>query len=303
MNKFQEGLRHAWYKFKHWFNSGGDGGYFNSTRFFLNILYLIISFIITAIIFSNLDFLNGYELFFVRIGSLLFLIGIFFMLRYIYYMGKQLKRGHASLRNGHKVIIAILIIIALIFVYINQVGVMSKIKETASKFSISDFNPTTITLSNSTYTLQKSEIIPAQFTNFLPQPWGFLIILGILVIIVLLLLRKFVFKGRFPTWLIWVLVIIGIILLFQYKLPYDKIKINDYNTYCNEAGQVMIKDNLFGFGQMLSQMSGAVSCMDYKSSQCRPICQGGQPYCQCEANLIDIVFHQKGDWILGGGFP
>src|SRR3989344_688758 len=86
-------LRNSFERFKHWFNSGGDYNRFNSTRFFL-----------------NLDFLNGYELLFLKIGSTLFLVGIFFILRYVYYIGKQLKKGHTSLRNGHKIIIALLVI-------------------------------------------------------------------------------------------------------------------------------------------------------------------------------------------------
>jgi len=301
MGKVQDSLNNYWKKFLYWFNSGGDYNHFNSTRFFMNILYLIIFIILTVIFYSNLDFFNDYELLIFRLGSLLVLVGIFFVIKYIYYISKQLKKGHSSLRNGHKVIIAILIILALLFVYFHQETYIPKIKDITSKFSISDFNPTTIELGNQTskYIVQK-EIIPSSLTNFLPQPWGFLALWAVIIIVVLLLLRKFVFHGEIPDWLIWILVIVAIVMVFQFKIPYDTVKMNDYNLYCGEQGQVLVKDNLFGLGTWASQMGASFSCLDYKSSQCRPLCQNNIPVCQCEANLVDLVFHQKGDWIFGG---
>lgn len=302
MVRLQDSLTSYWQKLIYWFNSGGDYHHFNSNRFFMNILYLIAAIIVTMIFYSNLSFFNEYELLFFKIGSVLLLIGLFFILKYIYYIFKQLKKGHSNLINGHKAILAILLILALLFVYLHQETYIPKIKDITNKFSISDLNPITLEFGNQTskYIIQK-EIIPAVFTSFLPQPWGFLAFWAAVVIVMLLLMRRFVFEGEIPDWLIWILVVVAIIMVFQFKIPYDTVKMNDYNLYCGAEGQVLIKDNLFGLGTLTSQLGASVSCLDYKSSQCRPLCQNSVPVCQCEANLVDIVFHQKGDWIFGGG--
>jgi hypothetical protein len=243
---------------------------------------------------------HTYELLIFRIGSTLFLVGIYFICRYLYYIGKQLKRGHSSLRNGHKFIIAILLIAILIFVYANQTSIIPKIKNVTSKFSAADFNPTNIHLGSENQKVELgSQLISSSLTNFLPQPWGFVVFWGIVILVVLLLIRHYIFKDDFPDWLTWALIIIGIVLIFQYHIPYATVSINDFNLECKN-GNVVVKNNLMGLGTWASQMSASLSCADYKSSRCRPLCQNNQPVCQCEANSIDLVFHQKGDWILGG---
>jgi hypothetical protein len=61
----------------------------------------------------------------------------------------------------------------------------------------------------------------------------------------------------------------------------------------------MLKNNLFGdLGQWASDISASVSCIEYKSSRCRRICEGNVPVCQCEAVLSDLFFTKKGDWLV-----
>ena len=100
-----------------------------------------------------------------------------------------------------------------------------------------------------------------------------------------------------PGWLIVIIIlIVGYILLIKIYLPYDElIPIDDYNSYC-ENNSVKIQNNFFGLGEL----TVAMNCMEYKSSKCKPTCENEKPYCQCEAVLYDLLFTQKGDWVLNG---
>jgi len=131
-------------------------------------------------------------------------------------------------------------------------------------------------------------------TNILPQPWGFIAFWGAIIVIGLILLTKFVFHGKMPKWFVWILVIVGIIVLFQYKIPYKTVNVEGVGAFCDEDNIFRLKSNIFGVGEM----SLGMQCMEYGSSQCRPMCIEKKPICQCEANLIDIVFHQEGDWFF-----
>ena len=100
-----------------------------------------------------------------------------------------------------------------------------------------------------------------------------------------------------PGWLIVVIIlIVGYILLIKIYFPYDELKpIDPYNSYC-EDNAVKIQNNFLGIGDL----TVAMNCMDYKSSRCKPICEQEKPYCQCEAVLFDLLFSQKGEWVLNG---
>lgn len=296
MGGIKKSLTNLRYKFENWFNSENKHQkYFDGNRFFMNILYLTISIIATAIIYDNIYFFNQYDLWIIRLGSILLLSGVYFIFKYLYYILKQIKNKHSNISHGQKAIIAILLIILLLFIYKNPVATTKTIKETTNKVTLSHFNPFETSGEKIVSDDFISELDLRKFTSFLPQPWGFLLFWGLIVLIVLLLLRRFIFDGYFPDWIVWILVVVGVIMLFQFKIPYNTVSVADYNTYCDDSGNVRLKSNMFGLGGM----SMSLSCVEYKSSQCRPLCEGQTPVCQCEANIIDQIFYQKGEWILG----
>ncbi|MBI2101548.1 hypothetical protein HYT53_02955 [Candidatus Woesearchaeota archaeon] len=299
-------LANQWYKFKRWFYSRENyEKHFNLHRFFMNLLYFIISVIVVAILYKNVDFFNQYTLIFFRIGSLLLLIGTYFIVSYLYNIIKQIQSKHYNLPNGYKAIIAILLIFLLIFIYNHSNLFTSTVKRTTDKISLSNFNPIASSKLIGSSNIVSPDAISSKldfrrFTSFLPQPWGFLLFWGIIIAIALTFLSKFVFHGELPIWLVWILFIIGIIMIFQYKIPYNTVKVSGFNMKCNENNKIIVENSALGFGEMVVGMELSISCLEYKSSQCRPTCINKQPMCQCEANLIDLIFHQKGDWFLGG---
>lgn len=299
MSNTKEAFNNLKYKIKKWFfRKEQYEKHFDLHRLFMNILYFIIFIILTLIIYNNIIFFNQYTLFFIRLGSVILLLSTYFTIKYAYYLLKQIKSKHHNLTNGYKALIAILIIIILIVLYNNPDFMIGKIKNTTDKVSLSNFNPlvTSQLIENTNIVSSKDSNINKDlnvFRGLLPQPWSFILFWGILVTIGLVLLSKFVFHGSLPTWLIWVLIILGVIMIFQYKIPYGQVGVNTFGN-CDEKGNFQIKNNFLGLGQM----GLALQCAEYRSSQCRPMCIENKPTCQCEANLIDLIFHQKGDWIL-----
>ena len=298
-------LKGYWRAFVIWFTKKErQQKNFNPNRLLMNILYLTISFLATLFVYKEVDFFNQYNLLFIRLGSTFLWVGLYFVIKYGIKSLKQIRNKHYNLSLGYKVLISLLIIILLVVIVLNPQATANSIQKGTEKFSISKFNPFSVSkLINDTNVVspnsEGSSFDIRSLAKFLPEPWGFIIFWIVIVSILLYLLTKFVFKGTLPNWLIWLLVIIGIVMAFQFKIPYDHVALNDANLACNSNNQVTIKNTYFGAGSFFAQTEFSTACLEYKSSQCRPVCVQNKPNCQCEANLIDILFHQKGDWILG----
>lgn len=100
-----------------------------------------------------------------------------------------------------------------------------------------------------------------------------------------------------PLWLIITLLIVGYAVSNNLYLSYKTVEINNKDVFC-KADTVMVKKqpfDIFGMGTM----DLSLSCLEYKSSRCRPVCANAKPVCQCEASVYDRLFHQPGDWLLG----
>lgn len=107
-------------------------------------------------------------------------------------------------------------------------------------------------------------------------------------------------QHKMPTIPWWLIVGIIIVLAIFIKVPYNTKSIEGSGAFCKD-GKVMAKN--FGFmGTSVTKMQMGLTCVEYKSSQCRPICKENKPMCQCEANIWDIVLHSPGDWLFGGLF-
>jgi len=75
------------------------------------------------------------------VGSLLQLILLFFILRKAWYLIVNLKYAYRGLNHGTKAIIAIVIVLLLLFVFLNQGKVVSSIIKTYGETNFSKFNP------------------------------------------------------------------------------------------------------------------------------------------------------------------
>ena len=131
-----------WQSFKHWFN---HKGYPNSRLrkhdFAIHILLLIVGIVFSLIIYKNIDLLNKYSLAFIRLGSVLLIIGTIFALRYLYLILKNVKFGVRGMRNGVKIIAATLLVLLLINVYINQEEYVPKVTNNVDQINFSNYNP------------------------------------------------------------------------------------------------------------------------------------------------------------------
>ncbi len=258
----------------------------------MNLLYLTISVIVLAILYNNVESFNQFNILFIRLGSVLLLGSVYFAGKYIYYITKQSSAIYHNLKHGYKTVVLILLILLLVLAYSNQKEVVNSITKSIDKITFSKFNP--IELSEGKIVTKSQGFLDKlvnTFSGFLPAPWGTVVVWVVIFAIVLSLLSKFVFHGDLPSWITWLIIFIGIIMLFQYKMPYATVPVT-FNAHCN-GNQFSLDTNILGLGQM----GVALQCADYKSSQCRTLCVNEKPYCQCEANLWDQLFHQKGDWI------
>lgn len=294
----KSGFENTFYNFKYWFTDKEHPNSKLRLHYFIrdSIKFLIV-FIFMIIIYNNVDIINKIQLYFIKIGSLILLSLLIYLIFISYKLIKNLKYGYRGLNNGIKYSLMILILVIVILLYLNQKSFIDTSMKIYDKIYFSraipfDFSSGTIKGNESLSTSNFNNFI-SKFNNFIPQPWGNLIIIAIVIIILIVLLSKFIFHGNIPQWIWIILIIIGIVTAFQFPIPYDKVKISDSNLYCDDNNVMKMQQNFMGLGGL----SLGLQCLDYKSSRCRPTCMNKVPYCQCEAVLTDLVFHQKGDWI------
>jgi len=131
-----------WQSFKNWFNHRNHpNSYLRQHEFTIHLLLLIVSLIFSLIIYKNIELLNKYVLSFIRLGSVLLIIGTIFSLRYLYLILKNTKYGLRGMRNGLKIITAILLVLVLVNVYTNQEEYIPKLMKNVDAANFSSYNP------------------------------------------------------------------------------------------------------------------------------------------------------------------
>jgi len=113
----------------------------NKNVFFYDSLKFIGLILIFLIIYSNLDKLNQIVFIFIKIGSTLLFISLFFILRKSYHLFLNLKIGFKGLNHGTKAIIAIAIILIILFAFVNQEKMIDSVVENYEESNFSKFNP------------------------------------------------------------------------------------------------------------------------------------------------------------------
>ncbi|MFC1690807.1 hypothetical protein ACFL0W_01390 [Nanoarchaeota archaeon] len=110
-------------------------------KLIMDIIYFIVSLLITLIIYNKILILNEVVIVSVKFGSILLIIATMFTLMFFIGSLKYLKMLFAILGDGVKIILGILLLLAVIQFYINQDIYVTNIKNTADSIELYHFNP------------------------------------------------------------------------------------------------------------------------------------------------------------------
>ena len=145
-NKSSEKIKHfakkKWDNFTDWFtDKEHPHSRLNKNVFFHDALKLIGLILVFLIIYSNLDKINQIVLIFIKLGSLLQLVLLFFILRKAWHLTINIKYAFRGLNHGTKAIIAIVIVLLLFMAFLNQDKVVNSITQTYEEANFSKLNP------------------------------------------------------------------------------------------------------------------------------------------------------------------
>src|SRR3989344_568865 len=148
--EFKESLR-KWrgsvkYKILKFFRNNSPRTYYNYRPLLKNFFILMILGILMAIVYANLEKLNDIALIFIRLGSTLMLVGLFFFLKYVFRTYKNIKYFVQIQRSLIKWSLAILFLILLLFAYQNKNDLFDPIVNVYEKTDFGIFYPFTFSL-------------------------------------------------------------------------------------------------------------------------------------------------------------
>ena len=142
LNKVKGFSKRKWNEFIFWFTEKEHPrSILNKNVFFHDLLKIVGLVLVFLIVYSNVDKLNQIVLIFIKIGSLLQLVLLFFILRKAWHLTINLKYAFRGLNHGTKAIIAIAIVLLLFIAFINQDKVVNSITQTYEETNLSKLNP------------------------------------------------------------------------------------------------------------------------------------------------------------------
>jgi len=148
-------LKRKWNQFMFWFTKKEHPrSILNKNVFFHDLLKIIGLILVFLIVYSNVDKLNQIVLIFIKIGSLLQLILLFFIFRKAWHLTINLKYFFRGLNDGTKAIIAIALVLLLFVAFQNQEKVVDSVVESYEKAKFQKFNPININLNLSSINLK-----------------------------------------------------------------------------------------------------------------------------------------------------
>jgi len=135
-------VKKGWNNFTDWFtDKEHPRSRLNKVAFFQDSFKLISLILVFLIVHSNVDKINQIVLIFVKLGSLLQLVLLFFILRKVWHLAVNLKYAFRGLNNGAKTIVAIIIVLLLFVAFLNQDKMVDPIIQTYQEVNFSKFNP------------------------------------------------------------------------------------------------------------------------------------------------------------------
>ena len=142
LEKTKKFAKRKWDNFTDWFTEKEHPrSRLNKNVFFHDALKLIGLILVFLIVYSNLDKINQIILIFIKLGSVLQLVLLFFILRKAWHLTINLKYTFRGLNHGTKAIIAIVIVLLLFMVFLNQDKVVGSITQTYQEANFSKLNP------------------------------------------------------------------------------------------------------------------------------------------------------------------
>ena len=142
LEKVKHFFQRKWNNFAYWFTEKEHPrSRLNKHVFFYDLLKLTGLILGFLIVNSNVYKLNQIVLIFIKIGSLLQLVLLFFILRKAWHLTINLKYAFRGLNHGIKAIIAISTILLLFFAFKNQDKVVNSVVESYEKIDVQKFNP------------------------------------------------------------------------------------------------------------------------------------------------------------------
>lgn len=164
-DKVKRFAKDKWEEFADWFvEREHPRSRLNKNVFFHDSFKLIGLILIFLIVYSNIDRLNQVVLVFIKLGSMLQLGLLFFILRKVWHLIINLKYFFRGLNHGTKAIIAIAIVLALFFAFLNQERVVESVVQNYEKVDFSKLNPIQISGNFSLFGLDKNSTY-----NILPK--------------------------------------------------------------------------------------------------------------------------------------
>lgn len=135
-------FKKKYYKFSYWFtDKEHPRSRLNKNVFFYDLLKIIGFLLVYLIVHANVDKLNFVEIPIIKIGSLVLLILLFFILRKAWNLILNLKYAIRGWNNGLKAISAILIVLLLLLAFVNQEKVVNNISMRYDETNFSKLNP------------------------------------------------------------------------------------------------------------------------------------------------------------------
>lgn len=131
-------------KIKYWISDTSRNHYSYSKRFdyFLGLLIkLIISIVAFIIINTNITKLNEIILGIIKLGSVLLLISLFFIIRYSYFIIKEVFNWHSRQRRWIKYVIVIIILLFVWYAYENRDNFFNPVIKVYNKTNFSLMYP------------------------------------------------------------------------------------------------------------------------------------------------------------------
>jgi len=141
LNQWRNSVKYRVLKF---FRHISPRSYFNYRPLLKNFFILII---LMDIIYANLEKLNNIVLIFIRVGSTLMLVGLFFFLKYIFRTYKNIRYFVQIQRSLIKWSLAIVLLILLLFAYQNKEDLFNPVIEAYEETDFGRFSPFPFSLS------------------------------------------------------------------------------------------------------------------------------------------------------------
>lgn len=142
LNQTKHFFKKKWNQFTFWFTrKEHPRSILKKNVFFRDLLKIIGLILVFLIVYSNVDKLNQIVLVFLKIGSLLQLVLLFFILRKAWHLTINLKYFFRGLNNGTKAIISIALVLLLFVAFQNQEKVVDSFVQSYEKAEFQKFNP------------------------------------------------------------------------------------------------------------------------------------------------------------------